>query len=86
MEHDGVERTIPVPPDPATLRAIAQTTGGKFYEARNAGSLHAAYSKLGSSLGRAPGKTEVTYAFLAGAAGLLIAASFLSALWSPRLP
>ena len=85
-EWDGVARTIPVPPDPATLRAIAETTGGKFYEARNAGSLHAAYSKLGSSLGRAPGKTEVTYAFLIGAAGLLVAAGFLSALWSPRLP
>jgi Ca-activated chloride channel homolog len=85
-DWDGVARTIPVPPDPATLRAIAQTTGGKFYEARNAGSLHAAYSKLGSSLGRTPGKTEVTYAFLAGAAGLLIAAGLLSALWSPRLP
>jgi Ca-activated chloride channel homolog len=85
-EFDGVVRTIPVPPDPDTLKAIAQTTGGKFYEARNAGSLHDAYSKLGSRLGRAPGKTEVTYAFLAGAAGLLIAAGFLSALWSPRLP
>jgi Ca-activated chloride channel family protein len=85
-EFDGVQQTIPVPPDPDTLRAIAETTGGKFYEAQNAGSLHAAYSKLGSSLGRTPGKTEVTYAFLAGAAGLLVAAGFLSALWSPRLP
>jgi Ca-activated chloride channel homolog len=85
-EFDGVAQTIPVPPDPATLRAIAETTGGKFYEAKNAGSLHAAYSKLGSSLGRTPGKTEVTYAFLAGAAGLLVAAGLLSALWSPRLP
>jgi Ca-activated chloride channel homolog len=85
-EFDGVVRTIPVPPDPDTLKAIAQTTGGKFYEAQNAGSLHDAYSSLGSRLGRAPGKTEVTYAFLAGAAGLLIAAGFLSALWSPRLP
>jgi Ca-activated chloride channel family protein len=85
-EFDGVPTTIPVPPDPETLRAIAETTGGKFFEARNAGSLHAAYSKLGSSLGRAPGKTEVTYAFLAGAAGLLAAAGLLSALWSPRLP
>ena len=85
-DFDGVVQTIPVPPDPATLRAIAETTGGKFYEARNAGSLHSAYSKLGSSLGRVPGKTEVTYAFLAGAAGLLVAAGFLSALWSPRLP
>jgi Ca-activated chloride channel homolog len=77
---------IPVPPDPATLAAIAQTTGGKFFDAQSAGALHSAYSKLGSSLGRAPGKTEVTYAFLAGAAGLLVAAGFLSALWSPRLP
>lgn len=85
-EFDGVPRTIPVPPDPATLKAIAQTTGGKFFEAKNAGSLRAAYSKLGSRLGRAPGKSEVTYAFLAGAAGLLAAAGLLSAFWSPRLP
>jgi Ca-activated chloride channel homolog len=85
-DFDGVPQTIPVPPDPETLQAIADRTDGKFYEARNAGSLHAAYSKLGSSLGRTPGKTEVTYAFLAGAAGLLVAAGFLSALWSPRLP
>jgi Ca-activated chloride channel homolog len=77
---------IPVPPDPATLAAIADTTGGKFFDAQSAGALQAAYSKLGSSLGRAPGKTEVTYAFLAGAAGLLVAAGFLSVLWSPRLP
>jgi Ca-activated chloride channel homolog len=82
----GALRPIPVPPDPATLEAIARTTGGKFYDAQSAGALHSAYSKLGSSLGRAPGKTEVTYAFLAGAAGLLVAAGFLSALWSPRLP
>jgi Ca-activated chloride channel family protein len=77
---------IPVPPDPATLAAIAQTTGGTFFDARSAGALRSAYSKLGSSLGRVPGKSEVTYAFLAGAAGLLVAAGFLSALWSPRLP
>ena len=82
----GGNRPIPVPPDPATLAAIADTTGGKFFDAQSAGALQAAYSKLGSSLGRAPGKTEVTYAFLAGAAGLLVAAGFLSVLWSPRLP
>ena len=79
-------RPIPVPPDPATLAAIADATGGQFFDAQSAGTLQSAYSKLGSSLGRKPGKTEVTYAFLAGAAGLLVAAGFLSALWSPRLP
>jgi Ca-activated chloride channel family protein len=82
----GPGRTVPVPPDPATLRAIADRTGGKFFAARDAKSLRAAYSNLGSRLGRKPGRSEITYGFLAAAAGLLIAAGLLSALWSPRLP
>ena len=82
----GFNRRVPVPPDPGTLRAIADRTGGQFFSARSAKSVRAAYSKLGSRLGRKPGKTEVTYGFLAGAAGLLVAAGLLSALWSPRLP
>lgn len=82
----GMGRRVPVPPDPETLHAIANRTHGQFFAARDAGSLNAAYSKLGSRLGRKPGKTEVTYGFLAVAAGLLIAAGLLSAAWSPRLP
>jgi Ca-activated chloride channel homolog len=82
----GQGRRVPVPPDPITLRAIADRTGGEFFAARSADSLQAAYEKLGSRLGRKPGETEVTYAFLAGAAGLLLLAGLLSALWSPRLP
>jgi Ca-activated chloride channel homolog len=82
----GQGRRVPVPPDPDTLRAIANRTGGQFFAARDSKSLRTAYSKLGSRLGRKPGKSEVTYGFLAGAAGLLIAAGLLSALWSPRLP
>ena len=82
----GFSRRVPVPPDPATLRAIAARTGGKFVEARDAKTLNAAYSNLGSRLGRKPGKTEITYLFLAVAAALLIGAGLLSAAWSPRLP
>jgi Ca-activated chloride channel homolog len=82
----GGPRTIPVPPDPATLRAIAQTTGGQFFNARSAEAVQSAYSKLGSRLGRVAGRSEITYVFLAVAAGLLLAAGALSALWSPRLP
>ncbi|HZQ64580.1 MAG TPA: VWA domain-containing protein [Gaiellaceae bacterium] len=77
---------IPVPPDPETLSDIARTTGGQFFEARNARSLSSAYSHLGARLGREPGKTEITYQFLAIGAGLLLAAGLLSALTSPRLP
>jgi Ca-activated chloride channel family protein len=79
-------RSIPVPPDPETLHAIARATGGEFFAARSARAVDAAYKSLGSRLGREPGKSEVTYAFLAGAAGMLLAAGLLAALWSPRLP
>ena len=79
-------RRVPVPPDPDTLRAIANRTGGEFFAAQSAKSLQSAYGKLGSSLGRKPGKSEITYVFLAAAALLLLAAGLLSALWSPHLP
>jgi Ca-activated chloride channel family protein len=82
----GFRRQIPVPPDPVTLREIAQTTGGKFFEARSAKALSAAYENLGSVIAREPGKTEVTYWFLALAALLLVAAAVFSALVAPRLP
>jgi Ca-activated chloride channel family protein len=73
-------------PDPTTLKAIATQTGGQFFRAKSAGSLRTAYSKLGSSLGRVPGRVEVTNEFVAGAAVLLVLAGILSALWAPRLP
>jgi Ca-activated chloride channel homolog len=73
-------------PDPKTLHAIADATGGEFFRARSAGAVEATYAKLGSSLGRAPGKIEVTDRFLAGGALLLVLALGLSAVWSPRLP
>jgi len=73
-------------PDPVTLKAIATQTGGEFFRARSAGAADSAYAKLGSSLGRTPGRVEVTDKFLGGAAVLLVLAGALSALWAPRLP
>jgi Ca-activated chloride channel family protein len=73
-------------PDPTTLRAIAKLTGGQFFRAKTAGAVETAYSKLGSSIGRTSGTTEVTGDFLAGAAIVLVLAGLLAALWAPRLP
>jgi Ca-activated chloride channel family protein len=73
-------------PDPKTLRAIAARTGGKFFRAKSAGDAQAAYSTLGSKLGRQPGNIEITSWFLIGAAALLVLAGVMSTLWSPRLP
>lgn len=79
-------RAIPVPPDPATLHQIANVTHGQFTDARDAATLEKAYAKLGSKIGRTRGRSEITFAFLAAAAGLFLGAGLLSALWSPRLP
>jgi len=79
-------QVIPVPPDPETLRAIAKTTGGEFTEARTAGTLENAYRNLGSRLGREPGHSEITWLFVALAAGLLLLAGAFAAVVSPRLP
>jgi Ca-activated chloride channel family protein len=77
---------IPVPPDPDTLRQIAQTTGGKFFDARSAQALESAYSHLGSVVAQVKGKRETTNEFLALGAILLVAAGAFSALVAPRLP
>ena len=82
----GDSQRIPVPPDPETLRQIAAMTGGEFSEARTADALEKAYENLGSRLGREPSQTEVTFLFVALAAGLLVAAGALATLLSPRLP
>jgi Ca-activated chloride channel family protein len=73
-------------PDPQTLHKIAKLTGGQFYRAKTAGAAEAAYRKLGSSIGRTHGRTEVTGDFLAGALVLLVLGGGISALWAPRLP
>lgn len=77
---------IPVPPDPVTLRAIAQTTGGEFSEARTADALKKAYDNLGSRLGREPGESEITWLFLAIAGVLCLLAGGFAAFLSPRFP
>jgi hypothetical protein len=44
------------------------------------------YSNLSSRLSRAPGETEVTFLFVALAAGLLLASGFIATVVAPRLP
>jgi Ca-activated chloride channel homolog len=83
---DSGSSLIPVPPDPETLREIAEMTGGEFSEARSADALEGAYEDLGSKLGREPGESEVTFLFIAAAAALLLAALALGTFLAPRLP
>ena len=81
-----MRRIIPVPPDHATLRHIAEVTGGKFFDAPSAAALATAYEQLDSLLSTEPEPMEATFAFLGAAALLLVLAGALSAVWSGRLP
>ena len=80
----GLEQQVTVPPDARTLRAVAQRTGGRFYEAADAARLKSVYEELGTRLGHRDSRTEVTAAFAGGGAVLLLLASGLSMLWSRR--
>jgi Ca-activated chloride channel homolog len=76
----------PAPPDKKTLQRIAEITGGEFFATSSAADLARVYDKLGSSLGFANEKREVTLAFVAAAFALLTTSGTLSVLWFNRLP
>jgi Ca-activated chloride channel homolog len=82
----GESELIPVPPDPDTLRAIAEMTGGEFSDARDAETLEKAYANLGSQLGREEGQSEITWLLVAVAAILLVLGAATATFVSPRLP
>jgi len=80
---DGVSR--PVPPDLETLRAIADTSGGRSFSARDADRLTAVYERLGSQVATEREPREVTAAFAGGALALVAGGALLSLHWFRRL-
>ena len=79
-------RQIPVPPDREALRLIAQQTGGKYFDAVTSKALDAAYDDIGTLLGKEPGKTEVTWAFVLAASILALLAAGASLFAFSRVP
>ena len=86
VDDEGFTTRVNVPPDPPTLRGIAAATGARFYAAPTAAQLNAVYEELGSRVGKVTEKREITAAFAAGGAVLLLAAGGLSAFLFGRLP
>jgi Ca-activated chloride channel family protein len=77
---------LPVPPDPETLKRIAQVSGGSAFTADDADELDTVYERLGSRLGTKSEKRELTAGFAGGGIVLLLAAAGLSLRQSGRLP
>lgn len=63
--------------DAETLTDIAQTTGGRYFEARSAGQLRGVYRELGRSLGWRVQPREVS-GFVAALAGLMLLGSLIT--------
>ena len=80
----GFEQTIAVPPDPATLKDIARTTGGRFFDAPDAGELESIYESLGTRIGFEEAKEEVTSAFAGGGLLLLLLSGAMGLRWFGR--
>jgi Ca-activated chloride channel family protein len=80
----GLKERVVVTPDVPTLRLIARTTGGSFSQAPSAARLESVYRELGTRLAHDRKRVEVTSAFAAGGAVLLLVGSTLSSLWFRR--
>jgi Ca-activated chloride channel homolog len=77
---------LPVPPDPETMRRIAELSGGRAFEVADADELGGLYEDLGSRVATETEKREITVAFAAGGILLLVAAAALGVRATARLP
>ncbi|HEY0400557.1 MAG TPA: VWA domain-containing protein [Blastococcus sp.] len=83
LNLDG--ETVPVPVDRATLRAIADQTGGSYSEAASAAELKQVYADLGSQIGYTTEPQDISYWFVRAGVLLALVGVVLSLLWTNRL-
>nr|WP_231979841.1 hypothetical protein [Tessaracoccus coleopterorum] len=85
VDVDGQRENVA--PDTATLKAIADASGGEAVDAESAGQLEGAYKQIGSVIGYEDVKKPITATYAAVALGFAIVAAlgavFMAARW-PR--
>jgi Ca-activated chloride channel family protein len=79
VTFDG--QTVPVPPSPATLSAIARDTGGTYHSAVSAQGLQSVYANIGSTTVH----RDISWRFLVVGLLFTMAAAGASMLWGGRL-
>ena len=78
-------RQMRVQLDETTLKAIAQVTGGKYFNASSTQDLNTIYQNLSTQLVFIKQQTEITALFTGGAMVLALLAGCLSLLWFSRV-
>ncbi|MGH2761641.1 MAG: VWA domain-containing protein [Thermoleophilaceae bacterium] len=77
---------LPVPPDPETMRRIAELSGGRAFQVDDADELGGLYEDLGTQVATEEEQREITGAFAGGGIVLLLAAAALGVRATARLP
>jgi Ca-activated chloride channel family protein len=75
-----------VPVDGQTLQAVAQATGGNYFEAGSADELRAAYADIGGSVGYRSEMQDISARFIGIGLALAVLAALASLFWFARLP
>jgi Ca-activated chloride channel family protein len=76
---------VPVPVDRATLKKIADDTGGSYSEAASAAELEKVYADLGSQIGYTTEPHDISPWFVRTGVFLAFLGAVLSLLWTQRL-
>jgi Ca-activated chloride channel family protein len=76
----GPRGSVPVPPDPETMREISRVSGGQAFTAEDGDELRGIYQRLGSQIGTRPRRREMTAGF-AGAGLVLLLAAACAGAW-----
>jgi Ca-activated chloride channel family protein len=86
VPNPGLGPPLPAPPDPQTLRSIAEASNGRAFRAQDEESLKSIYKTLGSQLGTKEQKRQITSAFVVGGLLLLLGAGAASIRFAARIP
>jgi Ca-activated chloride channel family protein len=82
----GTGQRLAVPPDEATLRRVAELSGGRFFTAPTADDLRSVYEGLAEAVTVVQEPQEVTAAAAGTGAALLLAGGALALAWFNRFP
>lgn len=85
LARDG-DSFVRIQLDRAELEAIAETTGGRYFQSTTSESLEEIYQGMGSALGFREERRELTPQVVGLAAVFLVVTAALSLLWFQRLP
>jgi Ca-activated chloride channel homolog len=83
VDAQGVTREAA--PDPATMQAVAEASGGQSFTVEDAERLSAVYERLGSQVATEREPREITAAFAGGALLLVAGGALMSLHWFRRL-